>query len=370
MQKREGRKQQIGLVLHKRKGQASMEYLLVAGIAFVIIVPMMFLLYDYIIGVSSEARSSRVSKIATDIVNAAEQVYYLGEPSKATIRVDLPQGVWDANVSEDTTLSFFLGDYQDSEEIVTFSRVRLKSYLTRLDLSQGRHDYHVEAEKDDVMIYTGNKSSAMALWCAYNTAEQIMRGGETALRAQKDAYSTVEAQCLFKSITIDGYTNIVFEIAESAAADSPVTEITVQSDVPLEIFDGMALAESLNTGVAIGLDFIYMTTEGSTPDVPAALAKIELAGDCIDNDLDDYGIVLNSPKCANLGYDCDDSKEAIHPDADEICGDSIDQDCNGADIPCGAAICGDGTVQAGEGCDDSNSIDGDGCSAACVIELP
>jgi len=33
--------------------------------------------------------------------------------------------------------------------------------------------------------------------------------------------------------------------------------------------------------------------------------------------------------------DCDDGDGGIHPDATELCEDGVDQDCNGADLPCG-----------------------------------
>src|SRR5512132_4183336 len=32
------------------------------------------------------------------------------------------------------------------------------------------------------------------------------------------------------------------------------------------------------------------------------------------------------------------------------------------------AVCGDGTIDAGEECDDGNTTSGDGCSATCVFE--
>ncbi|MFH1426462.1 MAG: DUF4215 domain-containing protein, partial [Candidatus Kerfeldbacteria bacterium] len=37
---------------------------------------------------------------------------------------------------------------------------------------------------------------------------------------------------------------------------------------------------------------------------------------------------------------------------------------------CVCTACGDGTVDATEECDDGNNIDGDGCSALCVVETP
>ncbi len=56
---------------------------------------------------------------------------------------------------------------------------------------------------------------------------------------------------------------------------------------------------------------------------------------CADNDQDGYGV-----GCA-LGSDCNDNNAAIHPGAAEICGDGIDQDCNGQDLSCPQTVSGD-----------------------------
>jgi len=47
-----------------------------------------------------------------------------------------------------------------------------------------------------------------------------------------------------------------------------------------------------------------------------------------DVDADGYYSVFS------CGDDCDDSESSIHPCADDICGDGIDQDCTGADASC------------------------------------
>lgn len=64
------------------------------------------------------------------------------------------------------------------------------------------------------------------------------------------------------------------------------------------------------------------------------------------------------------GPDCDDGRAAIHPGAPEACEDGIDQDCDGADAPCGSGGTGGGGAVDDDGdgfteddgdCDDARS---------------
>ncbi|MDM8516317.1 MopE-related protein [Desulfobacterales bacterium HSG16] len=56
----------------------------------------------------------------------------------------------------------------------------------------------------------------------------------------------------------------------------------------------------------------------------------EQACNCTDQDKDGYFL---EDGCGTE-IDCDDTNQAIYPGATEICGDSIDQDCDGLDYPC------------------------------------
>ena len=92
-----------------------------------------------------------------------------------------------------------------------------------------------------------------------------------------------------------------------------------------------------------------------------------------DFDEDTYGnsdvsqVAVDAP----AGYvanadDCDDEDANINPDATEIKGNDVDEDCDGIAQP---AVCGDGVVDVTEECDDGNTDPGDGCSSTCLIEF-
>ena len=42
--------------------------------------------------------------------------------------------------------------------------------------------------------------------------------------------------------------------------------------------------------------------------------------------------------------------------------------CNTVGMPCTKAVCGNSITEADEGCDDGNTVYGDGCSGACQNE--
>jgi hypothetical protein len=48
----------------------------------------------------------------------------------------------------------------------------------------------------------------------------------------------------------------------------------------------------------------------------------------VDSDGDGFGDINTG------GEDCDDQESAVNPDAEEVCGDGIDNDCEGGDLPC------------------------------------
>jgi len=67
-------------------------------------------------------------------------------------------------------------------------------------------------------------------------------------------------------------------------------------------------------------------------DVSQGVVDVLASLTCDDDDTDGYGECpsCDQPACTNNGNDCDDTNDTIHPGATEICGNGVDDDCDGS----------------------------------------
>jgi len=139
----------------KTKSQASVEYLMVVGLAFVIIMPMVYMFYSYTTAVQEDVSMAKIHKIGIDIVHTAEQVYYLGEPSRSTININMPENVYNITVMDSVPsgqglVVFYYGDAGLNRPIVIPSKIPLK--LGTLSSNPGRKVLVIEARADRVLV--------------------------------------------------------------------------------------------------------------------------------------------------------------------------------------------------------------------------
>lgn len=134
----------------KRKSQVAMEYVFIVGFATLLAIPL-FLIFSYY---SNEARDevaiNQADSIARKIVDSAESVYYLGEPSKVTLKVYMPNYVDDLTI-EDGDVHFVVKTGFFPNDIVHSSDINISGNVS---FKPGLKIINIEAKGDYVWVYT------------------------------------------------------------------------------------------------------------------------------------------------------------------------------------------------------------------------
>ena len=113
----------------KKEAQVSVEYMMIIGFATIITIPLIIIYYTFTQESGDEINSVQILQISKKIVDAAESVYYLGEPSQTTIRVNIPSNVILANLSAGYEVVFRLKTKAGEVDIVQNSAVNITGSL-------------------------------------------------------------------------------------------------------------------------------------------------------------------------------------------------------------------------------------------------
>ncbi len=123
-----------------------MEHLIITGFALLLIAPMIIVYYTQTNQLDEETTSVSVSRAATQIVQAADAVHYLGAPSLRTITIDLPSNINGVTVAGQS-VSFLVDSTAGDYERVAWSAANLTNG-TPLRTSKGPHVLSIVALED------------------------------------------------------------------------------------------------------------------------------------------------------------------------------------------------------------------------------
>ncbi len=132
----------------ERRAQISIEYLMIIGFVLVVLGALIVVYFNHQTSQSRQVSAEQADSLARDIVDAAEEVYYLGEPSKRTIRIFMPQGVDSVSIS-DNELVFYIRGTGGISEIERPSSVNISGSLSP---SSGVRDIEITAGSNYVCI--------------------------------------------------------------------------------------------------------------------------------------------------------------------------------------------------------------------------
>ena len=113
----------------KKEAQISIEYLMIIGFVTVITIPLIIIYFSFTQESGDEIKSTQILQIAKKIVDAAESVYYLGEPSQTTLRVNIPNNVIGINLSTGKEVVFRIKTKAGEVDIGQSSSVNISGSL-------------------------------------------------------------------------------------------------------------------------------------------------------------------------------------------------------------------------------------------------
>lgn len=130
------------------KAQVGVEYLMIMGFVSLMVVPLVVIYFTSVQDSGDEINGRQAINIARKVADAAESVYYLGEPSQTTLKVVIPPNVQSA-VINNTEIIFRMKGKNGISDLVQVSSVNLTGSLPS---SNGMHTITVKAESGSVLV--------------------------------------------------------------------------------------------------------------------------------------------------------------------------------------------------------------------------
>lgn len=131
------------------KSQISVEYMVLIGFVTVITIPLVIIYHTLIQDSREQISSTQISQIAKKVVDESEAVYYLGEPSQTTIKVNVPGNIDSVNMSYGYEIVFKVKTKTGKSDIVENSAVNITGSLP---IKEGLYDITIKAKGDYVEV--------------------------------------------------------------------------------------------------------------------------------------------------------------------------------------------------------------------------
>jgi len=132
----------------RRRGQASIEYLIILGFTFLMLIPLIYLFYTQQNSFQSDVAASQADKVVQKIADAADAVYYLGEPSQQTLLLNYPDNILNITVTGQS-VSFLIEGTGGKYEVIKWTSANLTGNLSP---SEGLHHVIVQAHGGVVVL--------------------------------------------------------------------------------------------------------------------------------------------------------------------------------------------------------------------------
>ncbi len=88
----------MGNAKKRKEGQASFEYILVAAVIGLTVLPAAYLFYRYSFSTADQIDKAQMDKLGRDLAATAEKIYYQGAPSRTELEARMPKGILNVSI--------------------------------------------------------------------------------------------------------------------------------------------------------------------------------------------------------------------------------------------------------------------------------
>jgi len=132
----------------KKRAQIAVEYITILGFVIVSTLVLVVIFNAHATSMNDQVTGHQVERLAEKIVDTAEAVYFIGEPSRTVLKLYFPQRITNVSLSG-RELVFFVRTSFGIDEVVKLSQVNLTGTLP---ITAGIHYVQVEAQGGEVQL--------------------------------------------------------------------------------------------------------------------------------------------------------------------------------------------------------------------------
>ncbi len=142
-----------------RRAQSAVEYLFIVALALTLILPASFLFFDFSKSSEGAVISAQINRVGTEIISKAEEVYVIGNNSRVTLELTLPDNIESVIIYGESEIVISYYALGGTTQAVFFTDIPIMNSYTRcvlapcsVDLIPGLNYVRVTSMGDHVSV--------------------------------------------------------------------------------------------------------------------------------------------------------------------------------------------------------------------------
>ncbi len=137
------------------KSQVSMEFVLISFISMVLLIPVIFMFFNYTSSTSRDIILAQAHKAGRAMVDVSEQVWSYGRGGIQTVEVTLPKNI--VNISTELNTTLVMETTLRGDVVAIHSRVPIYGNFTSDDANPGTKKFRMENIRGEYVLIKRTK---------------------------------------------------------------------------------------------------------------------------------------------------------------------------------------------------------------------